>query len=53
VSFELHNPVGLLQSLCDLPREANWAEFKQNKFSDETVGKYVSGLANAGMLERK
>jgi ATP-dependent DNA helicase RecG len=53
VSFELHDPIALLRSLCDLPREANWAEFKQNKFSDEAAGKYVSGLANAAMLERK
>jgi ATP-dependent DNA helicase RecG len=53
LSFELHDPVALLRSLCDLPREANWAEFKQNKFSDEAVGKYASGLANAAMLEQK
>jgi ATP-dependent DNA helicase RecG len=53
MGFELHDPTALLASLCDLPREQNWAEFKANTFNSETVGKYVSGLANAAMLERE
>ncbi len=53
MSFELHDPEKLLASLCALPRESNWAEFKENTFKPETVGTYVSALANAAMLERQ
>jgi len=53
MGFELHNPEALLAALCALPREQNWAEFKVNKFNAEGVGKYISGLANAAMLERE
>jgi predicted HTH transcriptional regulator len=51
--FELHDPVALLRSLCGLPAEQGWAEFKMNQFDADNVGKYISGLANASMLDRK
>lgn len=53
MAFELHDPAALLRSLCSLPRERNWVEFKVSTFNAETVGKYVSGLANVAMLERQ
>ena len=44
------DPRRLLETLIGHPRETEWLEFKQNQFSSETVGKYVSALANAAML---
>jgi ATP-dependent DNA helicase RecG len=40
----------LLKSLCDLPRETPWVEFKLNKFDEEDVARYVSGLSNSAIL---
>lgn len=53
MTLDVHNPQALLTSLRALPRENNWVEFKANTFNPDTVGKYVSGLANAAMLERQ
>lgn len=53
MTFEVHDSQTLLASLCALPREKNYVEFKVNTFSPQSVGKYVSGLANAAMLERQ
>ena len=47
------NPHRLLEALCAEPRESEWLEFKINKFEPDEVGRYVSGLANAAMLEEK
>jgi ATP-dependent DNA helicase RecG len=44
------DPVRLLLSLIALPRETEWLEFKQNRFSAEEFGRYVSALANAAIL---
>lgn len=40
----------LLLSLCKLPRETEWCEFKSNRFDHEDVARYVSGLANSAIL---
>lgn len=53
LTFELHDPEALLNSLRELPRETGWVEFKENQFNHRTVASYVSGLANAAMLEGK
>jgi ATP-dependent DNA helicase RecG len=53
VTLEVHDPNALLASLCELPREKNWVEFKVGTFNPDTVGKYVSGLANSAMLDRQ
>lgn len=53
MGFELHDGPAFIARLCDLPAETPWVEFKVNTFNAENVGKYVSGLANAAMLERK
>lgn len=53
MSLQVHNPRALVEHLCALPRETEWVEFKENKFSEDSVGKYVSALANSAMLERK
>jgi ATP-dependent DNA helicase RecG len=53
MGFELHDPRALLANLTALPGETDWVEFKRSNFDAEAVGKYVSGLANAAMFERK
>lgn len=53
MGFELHDPTALLETLRELPRETDWVEFKANRFDSETVGTYVSGLANATMFDRQ
>lgn len=45
--------IKLVESLCALPRETGWFEFKENNFNEETVGRYVSSLANSAMFEGK
>ncbi len=51
--MEIHDPEALLRSLCTLSSETSWLEFKENNFSEDTVGQYVSSLANSAMLEGK
>lgn len=53
MSLEIHSPRKLLESLCALPRETPWVEFKENKFNEDLVGQYVSSLANSAMLESR
>jgi len=42
--------VTLLDSLCSLPHETEWAEFKHNKAEPEEIGEYLSALANSAGL---
>lgn len=49
----IHDPRALLESLCALPRETEWVEFKENNFNKDSVGQYVSSLANSAMLHEK
>lgn len=51
MSVHVHDPEKLLESLCALPRETGWVEFKENKFNEDSVGQYVSSLANSAMFE--
>src|SRR5690242_9380337 len=51
MSVHVHDPEKLLESLCTLPRETGWVEFKENKFNEDSVGQYVSSLANSAMFE--
>ena len=53
VGFELHDEEAFISHLCEMPSETSWLEFKVGTFNAETVGKYVSGMANAAMLARK
>lgn len=48
--MQVRDPAQLLETLVAQPRETEWLEFKRNKFAPETVGKYISGLANSAML---
>ena len=50
MTLQIDDPDTLLDSLCGQPRESDWLEFKQNKFDQESVGKYVSALANSAMF---
>lgn len=43
----------LIRNLCELPAETDWVEFKVANFNADTIGKYVSGLANAAMFHDK
>ena len=42
--------VSLLHELCALPRESEWAEFKVNDAEPQTIGEYISALANSAAL---
>lgn len=53
MGFELHDGEAFIAHLCALPAETTWVEFKVDMFAPDSVGKYVSGLANAAMLARK
>ncbi len=53
MTLQVHNPQKLLESLCALPRETAWVEFKENRFNEDSVGQYVSSLANSAMLDEK
>ncbi len=47
------DPQRLLETLIAQPRETEWLEFKQNQFDHDSIGKYVSGLANSAMLHNE
>ncbi len=42
----------LVKSLCSLPRESEWLEFKKNKADPADIGEYISALANTAALQR-
>ena len=48
--MQIYNPSRLLETLCALPHETGWVEFKENNFNPDTVGAYISSLANAAMF---
>jgi hypothetical protein len=45
--------VSLVHELCALPSETEWVEFKVNHAEPQTIGSYISGLANAAALVGK
>ncbi|KQY39973.1 ATP-binding protein [Rhizobium sp. Root483D2] len=46
----IHDPAKLIRTLISRPRETEWLEFKVGNFNPESVGKYVSGLANSAIF---
>lgn len=40
----------LLDRLCAEPRESEWLEFKANRYDAQTLGEYLSALANSACL---
>lgn len=42
---------GLVAELVQLPREAEWVEFKENNDDPVAIGEYISALANSAVLE--
>ncbi len=44
---------GLVRELCNLPRETEWVEFKENNTEPRLIGEYLSALANSAALEGK
>ena len=45
--------VHLVNELCQLSRETEWVEFKKNFHPPQTIGEYISALANAACLKYK
>ncbi len=45
--------VSLVHELCKLPRETEWVEFKVKDAEPQTIGEYLSALANAAALTGK
>lgn len=43
----------LVETLIAWPHEAEWFEFKQNRFDQEEFGEYMSALANSAILAEK
>ena len=42
--------LGVVHELCNLQHETAWVEFKINYSEPQTIGKYISALANAAAL---
>ena len=51
--MEIADSDTLLETLCSLPTETDWVEFKENKFNADTVGQYVSAIANSAIYHGK
>ena len=45
----IKKPENLIEWLRALPKETEWAEFKVNNSKSDSVGKYVSALANSAI----
>lgn len=45
--------IDLVRELCSRPHETEWVEFKANYQSPESIGKYLSALANSAVLHGK
>jgi ATP-dependent DNA helicase RecG len=43
----------LILTLCSLPEEVEWVEFKHNNVDADQIGQYISALANTAALLRK
>ena len=43
----------LVRTLCKLPTEVEWVEFKCNNADPERIAKYISGLSNVATLEEE
>ena len=43
----------LVRELCKLPKETEWLEFKHNNAEPQSIGEYISALANAAALNGK
>jgi len=41
---------GLVREICKLPHETEWVEFKVSQSDPQTVGEYISALANGAAL---
>ena len=45
--------ISLLDTLCALPKETEWVEFKVNNTDPEDIGEYLSALSNSARLLSK
>jgi predicted HTH transcriptional regulator len=53
MGIQIEDGNALIDSLRALPRETDWVEFKENNFNADTVGQYISSLANSAILHEK
>lgn len=51
--MEIKDGITFIDSVRAFEREPDWVEFKQNNFDPNTVGKYVSSLANSAIIHEK
>jgi ATP-dependent DNA helicase RecG len=50
---EIKDGVTFIDTVRSFEREPDWIEFKQNNFEQDTVGQYVSALANSAIIHEK
>ena len=50
---DLEHLAGLVRELCRLPQETEWVEFKGSNTQPNSIGEYISGLANSSALHGK
>lgn len=51
--IQIDDAGALIENLRALPSETDWLEFKVATYQSETIGKYVSALANAAMFHER
>lgn len=51
MSMNSGNIEQLVRSLCKLPAETSWVEFKRGYYEGDMIGQRICGLANAAALE--
>jgi predicted HTH transcriptional regulator len=47
------NFIKLLNDLRSLPKECEWAEFKENNSNPQEIGEYLSALSNSACYHKK
>lgn len=53
MSIKIEDIDSLIDNLRALPKETDWVEFKTNYADYDGIGKYISALANAAILNEK
>jgi len=51
--MEINELTDLLEKMLDLPKETEWLEFKVNNYDENTIGKLLSALSNAALIDNK
>jgi predicted HTH transcriptional regulator len=51
--MEINELTDLLEKMLSLPKESEWVEFKVNNYDENIIGKLISGLSNAALIDNK